>query len=77
MAAAAAAVAASITAVDAVATVDAGVAAGLAAGAEVAQLAGQFGIERVVERHGHRTIGRRGRGALATIGSVSQIRPIP
>ena len=43
------------------ATTISGTATGLATGAEVAELAGQFGVERVVEADGKRTIaGRRG-----------------
>ena len=35
-----------------VVTVAAGVAASFATGAEIAEVAGQFSVERVVERHG-------------------------
>ncbi|MDO9173902.1 MAG: hypothetical protein Q7V62_03795, partial [Actinomycetota bacterium] len=40
-----------------------GVAAGFATGTEVAELAGQFGIERIVERHGDTIGGRCGSGS--------------
>ena len=49
-----------------------GVAAGLATGAEVAQLAGELCVERIVERHDVTDRSRRGsaRGRIARRGAV-------